>query len=80
MYKKQFSKIAELPDGYISTPCCLKTFHSADANSHMRRLNHRNIVSTITNSEKDRFEILLHQLDHESFLQRGDPADDEMLA
>lgn len=51
MHKKQFSKESELADCYIGAPGCLEPFNAADSNTNMRRLNHRNIVGTITNSE-----------------------------
>jgi len=42
--------------------------------ANMRRLNHAYVVRTIADSKKDRLQILLDQLDHKRFLQRGDTA------
>lgn len=72
MDKEQFSKIAELTNCHISRPGCLKTFNTTNTDTYVGRLDHGNIVGTITNSQKQRFEVTLDKLNDESLLKGRD--------
>lgn len=80
MHKQQFSEISELTNGNICTPRSLETFDTADTDTNVCGLDHRNIVSTVADGEEESLEVTLDELDDESLLERRDTAADDSLA
>lgn len=78
MHQEQFPKIAELCNRNISRPSCLKTFHTADTDSNMSRLDHGNIVGTVTNGQKQGFEVAFDKLHDQRFLKGRHTTDDKV--
>ena len=72
MHQEQLSQVAKLPNGNVRAARCLQTFHTTYPNTDVGSLDHGNIVSTIANSEKERFEMPLNEFDDESFLEGRD--------
>jgi hypothetical protein len=72
VYKQELSKVAELCDRNVGRTCCLKTFNTRDTDADMCCLDHRDIVSAITNSQENGFLVTLDKLDDEGFLQGRD--------
>lgn len=70
--KKQFTKVAELSNRNISRPRCLETLYAADTDTNMSCLNHRNIVCTVTNRQKQGFEVTLNKFDDQCLLKGRD--------
>lgn len=69
MNEKKFAKIAELSDRNVGGPCGLQTFDTTDTNANVSRLDHRNIVGTVTNSQKQSFKMAFNKFDNESLLK-----------
>jgi hypothetical protein len=67
--QKQFPKESELANCHIGRSRSLKTFHTADTNTHMGGLNHRHIVGTVTNSQEKSLLVTLDKLNDQSFLK-----------
>ena len=54
MDEQQLLQEPELRDGNIGTPSSLETFDTRDTNTDMRRLDHADIIGTVSNGQKDR--------------------------
>lgn len=70
--QQKLSEESELGDRNVGGSSSLKTFHTANTNTDMGGLNHRHIVGTITNGEKQGLEVTLDKLDDQSLLQWRD--------
>ena len=54
MDEQQLLQEPELRDGNIGTPSSLETFDTRDTNADMRRLDHADIIGTVSDGQKDR--------------------------
>jgi len=70
MDQQQLLQVPELRNGNIGTPSSLEALDTRDTNANMRRLDHADIIGTVSDGQEDRSGILLDKLDDESFLQR----------
>lgn len=67
-----------LSNSVIRSTCCLQSLLSADANSYVCRLDHADVIGTVTNSKGDcSLNVLLHQLDQLGFLERRHSVDEK---
>ena len=57
---------------HISRSGSLETLNTADTDANMSGLDHRHVIGTITNSQKQRLQVSLDKLDDQGFLKRGD--------
>jgi hypothetical protein len=67
--EKKLFKVSELTDRDIGGSRGLKTFYSRDSDSDMCCLDHTDIVRSISDCEENCFQVLLDELDNESFLE-----------
>ena len=68
MNKEEFAEITELGNRHIGRPSGLETFKTTNTNTNMCGLNHGHVVRTVTDSEKQGFEVTLHKFDYQGFL------------
>lgn len=66
--KEKFAKITELCNCNIGASGSLETLNATDTDAYMCGLDHRDIVRPITDSQKKRLEMTLHELNHKRFL------------
>jgi hypothetical protein len=69
--QKQLPKESELTNCHIGRSGSLKTLHTADTDTNVGGLNHRNIVGAVTNSQEKSLLVTLDKLNNQSFLKRG---------
>lgn len=53
MDQQELAQVSELPDSNIGTSCCLQALNAADAHANVCRLDHGNIVGTITDGQEE---------------------------
>jgi len=53
MDQQQLLQVPELGNGNIGTPSSLETFDTRDTNANMRRLDHADIIGTISDGQED---------------------------
>lgn len=96
MHEEELSEEAELRNSHVRRSGCLQTLRMVsvesktgqvgtrldprDADSDMRRLNHADVVGTISNGQQRSVGAPLDELDNERFLKRRDSAADHCLA
>lgn len=69
MDKEQLAEEAELGDRDVGATRGLETLDAADTDADVCRLDHRDIVGSVTDGEKDGpLLVLLDQLDHHGLL------------
>ena len=71
VHKKQPLEKSELCDSIIGGSCSLEPFVAADSDADVRRLDHWNVVRTISNRQRDDGKVIPDQLDDICFLLRG---------
>jgi hypothetical protein len=54
MDQQQLLQVPELRNGNIGTPSSLETFDTGDTNTNVRRLDHADIIGTVSDSQEDR--------------------------
>ncbi|KAH3665255.1 hypothetical protein OGATHE_004070 [Ogataea polymorpha] len=72
--------VLELADRKVCAARCLHAFHAADADANVRGLDHRHVVGTVSDRQKQRTLLALHEPHHKRFLQRRHTAADHRLA
>ncbi len=58
----------------------LHSFLAADTDADVSRFDHRNVVGSIANRERDGLFVLFHQVDHHGLLEGSDPAANHSFA
>jgi hypothetical protein len=71
---------AHLSDSVIRRVDGLKTFLSRDADSDIGRLDHRDVVGSVSDGEGHDAKVVLDEVDNLSFLERRDSAADDGVA
>ena len=71
MNKQQPLQKSKLRNSIIGRIDSLKTFFSRNTNPNISRLDHTNIIGSISNREGHRTQTFLHQPDNQSFLEWG---------
>lgn len=70
MHQEQLSQVPELSNGHVGSSRGLKSFNTTNADTHMRRLDHGNIVGSIAYRQEKRFLVSLNQFDDKGLLER----------
>lgn len=68
--EQQLLEEPELTDGDVGRSSSLESLDSRDSDSDVSCLDHAHVVCAVSDSEEDRVEVLLDELDDEGLLER----------
>jgi hypothetical protein len=70
MHEKQLLEEPELTNRNVRRSSSLQSLDSRDSDSDVSCLDHAHVVCAVSDSEEDRVEVLLDELDDEGLLER----------
>lgn len=78
--QQQPLQVAKLGNTVIGSEHRLQTFLATDADADVGRLDHRHVVGTITDGQRNGLFVLFYQVDDHGLLQRRHPAANHSFA
>src|ERR1700744_6320838 len=80
MHQKELPQVPELANGDVGASSGLEGLHAADTNTKMGRLNHGDVVGSVSDGQQERLQMPLDEFDNQCLLKWGHSAADNSLA